>query len=186
MIFGSDGREWCWKDPKQSLQPRHIKPTVKYGGGSVIIWGCMGAFGVGNYCKIDGRMDGNLYREILKDEFMGTISACNLNVGDVIFQQDNDPKHTAVKTNNWFINNGVKVLDWPSQSPDLNPIEHLWNEVDRRLRQLPGEISSMDDLWSKIQLVWNQIDTDFCIKLIDTMPQRIKDILRANGGYTKW
>jgi len=77
-------------------------------------------------------------------------------------------------------------LDWPAQSPDLNPIEHLWNEIDRRLRQLPDNITSAEDLWNKIQLMWSQMDTDFCLKLIDTMPQRIKDVLKANGGYTKW
>ena len=186
MIFGSDGREWCWKDPNISLQPQHVKPTVKFGGGSVMVWGCMGAFGVGRGCKIDGRMDGELYREILKDEFMGTLSDCNLGVNEVVFQQDNDPKHTAIKTYEWFKNNKVKILDWPAQSPDLNPIEHLWNEMDRRLRQLPGNITSKDDLWDKIQLVWDEIDIASCLKLIDTMPQRIKDVLKAGGGYTKW
>ncbi|CAJ0850463.1 13297_t:CDS:2, partial [Entrophospora sp. SA101] len=43
-----------------------------------------------------------------------------------------------------------------------------------------------DDLWNKIQMIWNQIDVDFCLKLIDTMPQRIADVLKASGGYTKW
>ena len=186
LIFGSDGREWYWRDPKLPLQPQYIKPTVKFGGDSVMIWGCMGAFGVGKYCKIDGRMDGELYREILADEFMGTLSECDLNVDDVIFQQDNDPKHTAKKTYEWFDSNNVKILDWPSQSPDLNPIEHLWNEIDRRLRRLPDNITSAEDIWNKIQLIWSQMDTDFCLKLIDTMPQRIKDVLKANGGYTKW
>ncbi|CAB5373445.1 unnamed protein product [Rhizophagus irregularis] len=186
MIFGSDGREWCWRDPNLPLKPQHVKPTVKFGGGSIMIWGCMGAFGVGKYCKIDGRMDGELYREILEEEFLGTLSECDLSVDDVIFQQDNDPKHTANKTYEWFKDNDVEILDWPAQSPDLNPIEHLWNEIDRRLRQLPGNITSKDDLWDKVQLVWNQIDVDFCLKLIDTMPQRIKDVLRAGGGYTEW
>ncbi|CAB5191649.1 unnamed protein product [Rhizophagus irregularis] len=186
MIFGSDGREWCWRDPNLPLKSQHVKPTVKFGGGSIMIWGCMGAFGVGKYCKIDGRMDGELYREILEEEFLGTLSECDLSVDDVIFQQDNDPKHTANKTYEWFKDNDVEILDWPAQSPDLNPIEHLWNEIDRRLRQLPGNITSKDDLWDKVQLVWNQIDVDFCLKLIDTMPQRIKDVLRAGGGYTEW
>ncbi|CAB5191505.1 unnamed protein product [Rhizophagus irregularis] len=184
--FAQKYRNWTIEDWHKVVWSDEIKPTVKFGGGSIMIWGCMGAFGVGKYCKIDGRMDGELYREILEEEFLGTLSECDLSVDDVIFQQDNDPKHTANKTYEWFKDNDVEILDWPAQSPDLNPIEHLWNEIDCRLRQLPGNITSKDDLWDKVQLVWNQIDVDFCLKLIDTMPQRIKDVLRAGGGYTEW
>ena len=70
--------------------------------------------------------------------------------------------------------------------PDLNPIEHLWAEVDRRLRKLPGNISSEKDLWEKIQVVWEQIDVETCTNLIRSMPERVRDVIRARGGYTRW
>ena len=186
MIWNSDGREWCWRDPKLPITSQHVKPTVKYGKDSVMVWGCFSGFGVGFYCKIDGRMNGELYREILADELMRTISANDLDINEVIFQHDNDPKHAATETKRWLDEHDIKVLDWPAYSPDLNPIEHLWNEMDRRLRKLPGSISSKDDLWNKIQQVWNEIDVEFCLRLIDTMPQRIADVLKARGGYTRW
>ncbi len=66
-----------------------------------MIWGCVGAFDIGKL--MDGWMES--HREILGDEFMGTLSECDLSVNDVIFQQDNDPKHTAKKTYEWFVNN---------------------------------------------------------------------------------
>ena len=110
----------------------------------------------------------------------------DLGINDVIFQHDNDPKHAAHETKRWLSEHRIKVLDWPAYSPDLNPIEHLWNEMDHRLRKLPGNISNKDDLWNKIQQVWNEVDIEFCLKLIDTMPQRIADVLKASGGYTRW
>ena len=186
QLFGSDGRQWYWKKPNEPLSTRHIRPTVKHGGGNIMVWGCFTSSGIGYLCRIDGGLDGELYRKILNDEFIATLNWYNMDKEQVVFQHDNDPKHTANLTKQWFVDHNIKVLDWPSQSPDLNPIEHLWNEVDRHLRNLPSQITSKSDLWDKLQGVWEGINLETCTKLIDTMPERIRDVLKANGGYTRW
>lgn len=186
MIFGSDGRQYCWRRIGQQLGKEQIKPTVKHGGGSIMVWGCFTSQGVGYLCRINEGLDGNLYREILDEEFKNTLLWYNLSVKDIVFQQDNDPKHTAKQTKQWFADNNISVLDWPSQSPDLNPIEHLWNEVERRLHKSQDKTSSKEGLWIKLEEIWNNIEVQFCTKLIETMPDRVRDVYKAKGGYTRW
>lgn len=186
MIFGSDGRKYCWKKPGEPLTDRHVVPTVKFGGGCIMVWGCFSSFGVGNIVRIYGNMNGELYRQILDDDLLGTISWNEVDTNDIIFQQDNDPKHTANLTWQWFEDNDINVLEWPPQSPDLNPIEHLWNEIDRRLRQSFTGIHTQDQLWDAIQTIWAEMDIEFLNKLIESMPERINDVILARGGYTRW
>ncbi len=115
--------------------PRRVKQTVKFGGGNLMMWGCMGWEGVGYATRIEGKMDAQLYTDILDDELLKSSEWFKLNVEDVYFQQDNDPKHTSKMAKKWFENQEFKVLVWPAQLSDLNPIEHLWNHLKRKLNK---------------------------------------------------
>jgi transposase len=184
--FGSDGCKWAWIRDGETVQNRHVKQTVKHGGGSIMILGCMTAQGAGYMCKIDTIMDQHLYRSILEDEFVKTIEWYGLVPRDVIFQQDNDPKHKAKSVQNWLQNQEFDVLSWPSQSPDLNPIEHLWAKVKRDLNGYDTPPSGILDLWGRVQEVWNRIKPEECLNLIDSMPRRIQAVIKAKGKWTKY
>jgi transposase len=84
--LGSDGRKWVWKKAGEGLSDRLVGGTLKFGGGSLMVWGCMLWDGVGYACKIDGKMDGDLYIKILEEDLQESISYYGKSIGDVIFQ----------------------------------------------------------------------------------------------------
>jgi len=184
--LGSDGRKWVWKKAGEDLSDRLVQGTKKFGGGSLMVWGCMLWDGVGYACKIDGRMDGDLYIKILEEDVQASISHYGKSAGDVIFQQDNDSKHTCKKAQAWFDDHDFNVLLWPAQSPDLNPIEHLWDHLKRKLSDHEVAPRGMLELWERVEEEWNKIDAEVCQNLIESMPGRVAAVLKAKGGYTKY
>ena len=184
--LGSDGRKWAWKKKGEGLSERLVDGTLKFGGGSAMVWGCMTWQGIGYTCQIEGKMDAELYCKILEDELQDTLEYYGKDVEDIIFQQDNDPKHTSGKAKHWFQTHGVEVLLWPAQSPDLNPIEHLWDHLKRKLSEYETPSSGVLELWDRIVETWEAIPASVCQNLIESMPRRIEAVLQAKGGHTKY
>jgi hypothetical protein len=75
---------------------------------------------------------------------------------------------------------------WPAQSPDLNPIEHLWGYLKRRLAKHEHPSNGIYKLWERIQVEWEEIAVEECQKLIESMPRRVQAVIKAKGGYTKY
>jgi transposase len=183
---GSGGRSWVWKGPGSELTEQQVKGTVKFGGGSLMLWGCITAQGVGHACRINNGLDAQLYTHILEEDFLGSLGYYGLEVGKIIFQQDNDPKHTSRVARQWFEDHGVKVLEWPSQSADLNPIEHVWHRLKRQLAAYPTEPRTIDGLWERVEIEWEKIPAQVWADLYESMPRRIAAVVKAKGGYTKY
>ncbi|KAG1143627.1 hypothetical protein G6F37_011935 [Rhizopus arrhizus] len=175
-VWGSDRVEFYWSLPGSPLQPHHVIPTVKHGGRSVMVWACMTSHGVGYICEIyDGRMTASDYIHILKTELADTLHYYRLGDGDFIFQHDNDPKHTAKITTTYLIEEAkYPVLPWPSQSPDLNPIEHMWRHLNLKLTLYEQRARGVHELWERIKIEWETFDKDICCKYIDSMPARVQ------------
>ncbi len=137
---------------------------------SVMIWAAMSSAGVGPLC-------GAIYQDIL-EHFMLPSADKLYGDADFIFQQDLAPAHTAKGTKSWFNDHGVTVLDWPANSPDLNPI------VKRKMRDTRP--NNADEMKATVKETWASIPPQQCHKLITSMPRRIEAVIKAKGAPTKY
>lgn len=172
-----------WRKSGTALNKENLCGTVKHGGGGVMVWGCMAASGVGNLQFIESTMDKRAYLDILKTNLKQ--SAAKLGLGNsYLFQQDNDPKHTADIVKLWLLYNVPKQLRTPPQSPDLNPIEHLWDLLERKIRQ--HAITSKTMLKEVLQAEWEKISREETMKLVHSMQKRLAEVLKRKGYPTSY
>ena len=145
-----------------------------------MVWGCMASKGIGKLHIIKGKMDRFMYKSILTKNIKA--SAIKLGIEDVfIFQQDNDPKHTSQYIKDYFIKKDVNLMEWASQSPDLNPIEHLWDYVKCEVRKRkPKNLKELEEF---IIEIWKKINSELCKRLVRTMNDHVTCVLKAKGRH---
>lgn len=142
----------------------------------------MSSSGVGKLVFVEGIMNSLQYINILSNNLYE--SARILNLENFIFQQDNDPKHTARITKRFFEEKQIKVLDWPSQSPDLNPIEHLWAHIKKLLSK--KKLKNKTELKEELTNIWKSISQETCENVVNSMNRRVREVLKAKGAPTKY
>ncbi len=131
ISFGNQGPR-VWRKGGEAYSTSCLKSSVKFPL-SVMIWGAMSSAGVGPLCFLKTNVTAPVYQYIL-EHFMLPSADQLFKDADFILQQDLAPAHTAKSTKSWFNDHGVGVLDWPANSPDLNPVENLWSIVKRKMR----------------------------------------------------
>jgi|tagenome__1003787_1003787.scaffolds.fasta_scaffold20698186_1 transposase len=183
-LFGSKRRKWVWRRPEQRMDKDCLIPTFKSGQKSVMVWGCFTRFGVGPLVRLKGRLAAKDYIQVLETHLIPFLET--LSEEPFIFQEDNAPIHTAKKTAKWKLDNAIPLLPWPPQSPDINPIEHLWDELERRVRGRNVLPKNEDELFDFLLEEWERIPMSKLENLVDSMPRRVQAVCNANGYPTRY
>jgi len=170
-IFNNDSRNWVWRKANERYKADCLKPTVKNSIG-VMVWGCFCNNKLGPLVLVEGTLNSDKYIELLKEHllpFLNDLNGLNEEEGLLIprfffqeenytFQDDNAPCHASIKTKSWKNDNSIKILPWPAQSPDLNPIENLWNELEIRIRKHKPMPKNKNDFFVALKEEWYKID----------------------------
>jgi len=199
-------RQWVVRPKGERLNPRYVKKSFKSAQVKVMVWACFTGERIGPLLVCDeGAMGADEYMDILYEglfsliddlleppEDPGTIQVADENT--YLFMQDNAPCHKAAEVLEFLEENRIPVMVWPPQSPDLNPIENLWtafkDRFHKRFMELfnhPSKSLEARYRYTEIlQEVWYSQGQELIDALILSMPQRVKAVIEANGGWTKY
>ena len=183
-MFRADGRQRVYRRRGERTAACCVQEVVPYGGGSVMVWG--GICGQERTPLVI--VHGNLTAQRYMDNILRPVVLPFLQQQPrgVIYQHDNARAHTARIVTNFLAANNVNVLPWPARSPDMSPIEHLWDLMDHRVRQRPHSPANRQELILALQEEWRQIPRDLIRRLTFSVRRRVFACIEAFGGHTRY
>ena len=129
---------------------------------------------------------GNLTAVRYRDEFLRTVAVPLVQQHQMTFQHDNAGPHVARVCQNFLANNNIVPLNWPPYSPDLSLIEHLWDELDRRVRRRRNTPNTLVQLRTALLEEWENISIRKINALVNSMQRSIRAVINARGGHTRY
>lgn len=184
-LHPDDRRVKVWRRPGERYAQCNVAGKVAFGGGSVMVWGgiCLG--GRTELYVVDG---GALTAERYKNEILERIVVPFLPfIGqNATLMHDNARPHTARVVTEYLNDVDLQVLNHPARSPDMNPIEHVWDELGRRIKGRTPTPGTLRALKEALTFEWDRIPQETIDNLIRGMPRRLTTLQRARGGNTRY
>jgi transposase len=178
FYLGQHGRVYVQRPVGKALDPKYTykEDPLK---GKVSLWACICGHGLGHAELFVGSLNSTQHRDILRHSLVPTLRQF-FPEGPWYFQQDNARFHTTPDTLAYLHEKGVTLIEWPPWSPDLNPIENLWNDLKRRVYARHPQ--TMEELEQSIREEWDATDLNFISHICRSMPHRLQLVL-ANHGH---
>lgn len=184
-LHHSDGRVLVWRRPGERFDDRNIAPNIAFGGGSITVWGGI---------IFNGRTELIIFiRESVTAQryrdrcILPVVVPFAENYGqDLIFMDDNARPHRAAIVNETLQAHNIERMVWPPCSPDANPIEHVWDRLQRQLSRRMHYPNTLNELAIALEEEWQLIPREYINGLVESMPNRCLAIWRARGGNTRY
>lgn len=180
-LDGPDGMRYFWYDLRHE---RHIFSKRQFGGGGVMVWAGFSANGITPIVFWDKKVDSAAYQDMLAENLLPI--APLITSGDYLFQQDNATIHVSSASKSWFEVNFVKLLDWPSRSPDLNPMENMWSILCHEIYKNGKQYDCKSALISAIKCAWENLPKQTLQKLSESMTSRMIKIIEKKGNILNY
>lgn len=186
LLFKTDGRTRVWRCRNTAYAQRNILEQVPFGGGSIMVWGCLS-----HDCKLDlVTVRGNLNAEQYQRDILNTIVVPHFDNHPLltrpIFMDDNARPHRARAVVDFLHQEAITTLPWPARSPDLNPIEHVWDFLGTQVRQRVPPVQNLHELEQTLHQEWNRLPQRQIQRLVQGMRRRVEAVIQAGGGYTRY
>jgi len=179
VLHPVSGRTMVWRLPGERLKEQFLVHTLQGGGGSVHVWGAIWFGGRSELVRLQGNVNALKYCDVLHGFFTTTVLPAHS-----WFQQENAPAHCSWMTSQLLEDMDVRVLPWPARSPDLNPIEHVWDILGRRMQHRACQ--NLNQLFDALKEEWHAIPQEDLDSLIRSMPRRVGWVISARGGHTRY
>ncbi|GFS79527.1 transposable element Tc1 transposase [Trichonephila clavipes] len=176
-------RIFIWRDRGSRNNPAFVHESVRFGVGGVLVYGGISIDGRTDlYIVRDGPQTARRYRdEILRPIVVPYVAAIG---GDFILMDDDCRPRRANLVENFLFEEGIVRMEWPASSPDMNPIEHVWDALGRRVADCQPLPQTLQELERALLEEWDRIPQFVINSLIDSMPQRCSTLLAVRENHT--
>jgi transposase len=186
--IGKNSRQvHVWRKPSERFDSSCLTPSFKSGRQTVMVWGCF-MWGKRGPLVImpKGSINGAKYVEVMEEAMLDFWMEQSEERGYIVLQEDNAPIHTCKQAKEWRKSRDIISLTWPPNSPDLNPIEHVWYLIKGVIQKMNSRPMTLPSLKDAIKKAWDECDQLIMNRLVESMPDRIAAVIKAQGGNTKY